>query len=94
MQVKPSVGSAVADRSGIDWYNRSMLFEPEYNVRLGSFYLFELVLKFGDLKEAITAYNIGETRLRNILKLKKEPPKVYLAKVMKKYRALKEEYDI
>ena len=92
--MKPSVGSAVADRSGIDWYNRSMLFNPEYNVRLGSRYLFELVLKFGDVKAAITAYNIGETRLRNIQRLKKDPPKVYLAKVMKKYRELKDKYDI
>jgi soluble lytic murein transglycosylase len=93
MQMKPSVGSDVANRRGVDWYNRSMLFEPDYNVELGSLYLFELVLKFGDVKEAITAYNIGETRLRNIRRQDGEPPQQYLGKVLRKYRELKEKYD-
>ena len=93
MQMKPSVGSDVANRSGIDWYNRSTLMEPDYNVELGSRYLFELVIKFGDLKEAITAYNMGETRLRNIRRKDGNPSQVYLSKVLKKYRELKEQYD-
>ena len=93
MQMKPSIGSDVANRRGVDWYNRSMLFEPDYNVELGSLYLFELVLKFGDVKEAITAYNIGETRLRNIRRQDGQPPQQYLSKVLRKYRELKEKYD-
>jgi soluble lytic murein transglycosylase len=93
MQVKPSIGSDVANRRGINWYNRSMLLEPDYNVELGSLYLFELVLKFGDLKEAITAYNIGPTRLRQLQNEDVTPPKAYLAKVLKEYRVLKEQYD-
>ncbi|MBU1320141.1 MAG: lytic transglycosylase domain-containing protein [Candidatus Zixiibacteriota bacterium] len=93
MQVKPSIGSDVANRRGIDWHNRSMLLEPDYNVELGSLYLFELVLKFGDLKEAITAYNIGPTRLSRLQHDDITPPNAYLAKVLKKYRSLKAEYD-
>jgi len=93
MQVKPSIGSDVANRRGIDWNNRSLLFEPDYNVELGSLYLFELVMRFGDVKKAITAYNIGPTRLQRIQNMQKTPPKVYLAKVLKKYKELKEEYD-
>jgi len=93
MQMKPSVGSDVANRRGIDWYNRSMLFEPDYNVELGCLYLFELVLKFGDVKEAITAYNIGETRLRNIRRQDGTPSQVYLGKVIRRYHELKDEYD-
>jgi len=93
MQMKPSVGSDVANRRGLDWANRSNLYEPDYNVELGSLYLFELILKFGDVKDAITAYNIGETRLRRLQKQDKEPPKVYLRKVLKKYEELKEKYD-
>jgi len=93
MQVKPSIGSDVANRRGINWYNRSMLLEPDYNVALGSLYLFELVLKFGDVKEAITAYNIGPTRLRRLQNEDVTPPNAYLAKVLKEYRVLKEQYD-
>ncbi len=94
MQMKPWVGSDIANRRGIDWNNRSMLFEPDYNVELGCLYLFELVLKFGDVKEAITAYNIGETRLRSIRDKDGTPPQVYLGKVLRKYNELKVKYDV
>jgi soluble lytic murein transglycosylase len=93
MQLKPSVGSDVANRSGIDWYNRSTLFDPETNIRLGSRYLFELVLRFGDVKDAITAYNIGETRLRRYLKREQSPPNAYFGKVLRRYAELREQYD-
>ncbi len=93
MQLKPSVGSDVASRRGIDWYNKSMLYSPDYNIELGSLYLFELVLKFGDVKDAITAYNIGETRLRKMQEDETEAPQVYLGRVLKKYQELKDKYD-
>jgi len=94
MQLKPSVGSDVANRRGIDWYNKSMLYNPDYNIELGSLYLFELILKFGDVKDAITAYNLGETRLRKMRRTDVEPPQMYLGRVLKKYKELKEKYDV
>lgn len=92
MQVKPSVGSDLAARRGINWNGRLSLFEPAYNVQLGSLYLFELIMKFGDVKKAIIAYNLGETETRRRLLTQRELPTKYLARVMEKYQELREKY--
>lgn len=92
MQVKPSVGLAVAERRGIAWKGHLSLFEPAYNVQLGSLYLFELIMKFGDVKKAVIAYNLGETEVRQRLLTHRALPKEFLAKVLAKYEELKENY--
>jgi soluble lytic murein transglycosylase len=93
MQVKPSVGYDLSRRRGIQWKGELSLFEPAFNVQLGTLYLFELVLKFKDVKKAIVAYNVGENALRLRLKQGGKLPNYYLSKVMKQYKELKERYD-
>lgn len=92
MQMKPSVGSALAERRGLNWDGKLSLFEPAYNVQLGSLYLFELIMKFGDVKKAIIAYNLGETETQRRLLTHRELPTRYLARVMEKYKELVEKY--
>lgn len=92
MQVMPSVGHDVARRRGIAWKGELSLFEPAYNVKLGSLYLFELIMKFGDVKKAVIAYNLGETEVRRRLMTNRELPSRFLAKVQNKYRELVERY--
>jgi len=94
MQVVPFVGQDLAYRSGIDWDGNRTLFEPETNIKLGIFHLFEQVLKFGDVEKAIVAYNVGETRLRGLLRQGKKVPSTYLKKVMDNYKMLKENYSV
>jgi len=94
MQVVPFVGKDVADRTGIDWKGSKTLFEPETNIKLGTFHLFEQILKFGDIKKALLAYNMGETRLRGMIRHKKPLPKEYLKKVLQTYKMLKETYRV
>jgi soluble lytic murein transglycosylase len=93
MQVKPSVGYDLSKRRGIHWRGELSLFEPAFNVQLGTLYLFELILKFRDVKKAIIAYNLGETALKLRLREGRRLPTFYLSRVMKKYKELKEEYD-
>jgi hypothetical protein len=93
MQVKPSVGHALTQRRGLDWKGELSLFEPAYNIQLGTLYLFELVLKFKDVKKAIIAYNLGENALKLRLRQGRQPPTYYLRKVLKNYEQLKERYD-
>jgi soluble lytic murein transglycosylase-like protein len=93
MQVKPSVGYALTQRRGLDWKGELSLFEPAYNIQLGTLYLFELVLKFKDVKKAIIAYNLGETALKLRLKRGQNPPTYYLRKVLNNYARLKEKYE-
>jgi soluble lytic murein transglycosylase len=94
MQVVPFVGQDLASRSGIDWQGSQTLFDAETNIRLGTLHLFEQILKFGDVKKAIVAYNMGETRLRGLIRHGKEIPRSYLSKVLDNYKMLKETYAV
>jgi soluble lytic murein transglycosylase len=60
MQVMPQTGQMVANRVGTEPFSRERLFDPPYNIRLGSWYLGYLAEKF-DRKPvyAIAAYNAG-----------------------------------
>jgi soluble lytic murein transglycosylase len=93
MQVKPSVGYALCERRGMNWKGELSLFEPAFNIQLGTLYLFELILKFKDVKKAIIAYNVGENALKLRLKEGQRLPTFYLSKVLKKYKELKGKYD-
>jgi soluble lytic murein transglycosylase-like protein len=92
MQVVPFVGEDVASRAGVDWQGPPTLFEPELNIKLGMLHLFEQILKFGDIKKALVAYNLGEARLRGLLRKDQPVPKSYLNKVLETYKMLKEKY--
>jgi hypothetical protein len=94
MQVVPFVGEDVATRAGVEWEGSQSLFEPEKNIKLGTLHLFEQILKFKDIEKAIMAYNVGETRLRGLIRQKKELPSGYVNKVMNNYRMLKESYKV
>jgi soluble lytic murein transglycosylase len=93
MQVKPSVGYALSQKRGLKWRGELSLFEPAYNIQLGAYYLFQLILKFQDVKKAIIAYNLGENALRLRLREGQKPPTFFLRRVLNKYQNLKEEYD-
>ena len=94
MQIRPFVGRSLADKMGVDWEGSKSLFHPELNIRLGSLHLFEMILKFKDVRKAIISYNLGETALRSRMRLNKPLPKYYVNKVMDNYRMLKEKYKI
>lgn len=94
MQVVPFVGADVASRTGIEWEGSQTLFEPETNIKLGTFHLFEQILKFGDLKKALLSYNLGETRLRDMIRKQRPLPIRYLNRVLENYKMLKETYKV
>ena len=93
MQLMPSTGEAMAEKVGLDYTGSDQLFDPVTNVRLGTLYLFEQIIKFKDVRKAIIAYNLGETRLRGRLQLDKPLPKVYFRRIWEHYNMLKEKYD-
>ncbi len=92
MQVKPSVGYALAKRTNLGWNGNLSLFQPAFNIKLGTLYLFELILKFKDVKKAIIAYNLGENALRLKIEKGQKLPSFYLSKVLKNYKSLQEKY--
>lgn len=93
MQIRPFVGKSLADKMGINFQDDQTLFQPEVNIQMGSRHLFEMILKFKDVRQAIVSYNLGETALRDRLRNNKPLPKYYFEKVMDNYKMLKEKYS-
>jgi soluble lytic murein transglycosylase len=62
MQILPSTGRIVASKAGLG-FSESRLYEPEYNMKLGSLYMRELLNKFsGRMMLSIAGYNAGPGR--------------------------------
>jgi soluble lytic murein transglycosylase len=62
MQLEPTTGARLA-RSLRLGYSRSRLFDPDYNVRLGTVYLSGLLESYMTPEAALAAYNAGEDRV-------------------------------
>jgi len=52
MQILPSTAQTVASKWGILWPKKGGLGNPGLNVRVGTAYLFELILKYKDIKKS------------------------------------------
>ena len=89
MQIKPSTGKIIAAKWGMEWHGDRVLSDPDYNIRLGTAYLFELLMKFKDVGQAVTAYNIGETATNEYLSWGLVPPGQYFERVRKIYHRLR-----
>ena len=61
MQLMPSTAEWVAGLMGMDDFEPHMIWDPEVNIALGSFYLNRLMRMYnGDLNLALAAYNAGQ----------------------------------
>jgi soluble lytic murein transglycosylase len=93
MQLMPSTARTVAAKWGIDWPQKGGLRNPGLNVRVGAAYLFELILKFKDIKRGITAYNIGEGVTKEYMHFGATPPARYYNKVKRIYQELRSRFE-
>jgi len=66
MQLMPDTARLAAGHLGLP-YDEDRLFNPEYNLRLGTWYLARLVQEFGNLIPALAAYNGGRGNVHNWL---------------------------
>jgi soluble lytic murein transglycosylase len=62
MQVWPPTGIKLARTLKLR-FTRGRLFDPEYNVKLGTLYLADLLAAYGTPEAALAAYNAGENRV-------------------------------
>ena len=60
MQLQPETAKGIAIRTGGSRFQTSDLYNPEINVRYGSWYLRHLLDKYDDEKTALAAYNAGQ----------------------------------
>lgn len=67
MQIMPSTAEGIARELDIEWSGIEMLYDPATNIEFGTYYLHNLVKNFNDIDSALTAYNIGPTRLSKMI---------------------------
>lgn len=60
MQLQPATARGIAVRTGGSAFRVADLYDPEINVRYGSWYLRHLLAKYGDEERALAAYNGGQ----------------------------------
>jgi len=71
MQLSPSTAKWVAQKLKTEYLEDS-LYDPDYNIRLGSWYLKYLIDYYsGDTKLAVAAYNAGMTNVNKWLSIRK-----------------------
>lgn len=64
MQIMPETAEWVAGVMGLEAFNTNLLFEPDQNVKIGSWYLSSLMQQFNDdLIVSLAAYNGGRNRV-------------------------------
>jgi len=89
MQVRPFVGRAVAERAG--WhFDETTLLDPVENVRIGTRYLAELHMRFGNTALALAAYNAGPTRIRRFQARGLPCRTRYVRRVLARYEGLRQ----
>jgi soluble lytic murein transglycosylase len=60
MQILPATAYGIAKRTGGSKFREQDLYDPEINIRYGSWYLRHLLDKYGDERTALAAYNAGQ----------------------------------
>ena len=88
MQIKLETAKKMGNRFGLVIESEDDLMRPEVNVVLGSAYLIRLIGKYGNLREALVAYNLGHTAVDKLLEKNAPLPTVYYEGVIAKYKDL------
>ncbi len=63
MQLMPDTFNWLTDDILYDHFEEGMLYDPETNIRYGTYYLSRLFRQFGSWELALAAYNAGPTRV-------------------------------
>ena len=63
MQLLPATAKGIAARTGGSKFQVADLYDPEINVRYGSWYLRHLLDKYGSERVALAAYNAGQANV-------------------------------
>lgn len=71
MQIMPETAQWAAEQMQLEGFHPDRLYEPEYNIRIGVWYLANLLSEFdGDVVLAVAAYNAGRGNVRHWLESK------------------------
>lgn len=85
MQIKLETAQLMGARFGLVIESTEDLLLPEVNVAVGSAYLIRLLGKYGNLKSALMAYNLGHAAVDKMLANGQPLPTRYYDRVISKY---------
>jgi soluble lytic murein transglycosylase-like protein len=88
MQIMPYVAQSLSQQLGIEWSGDRTLFNPYLNIRIGIYYLSQLILDFKDVEVALTAYNYGPTYVKGLIERKERIPHNYSRRVLTAYKSI------
>jgi soluble lytic murein transglycosylase-like protein len=88
MQIMPEVGEFLAQEIGIEWSGDRTLFNPFLNIRMGVYYLSQLMRLFNDPRIALTAYNYGPTYVQGLIQKNEGLPPGYYRRILSFYQTL------
>lgn len=66
LQVKPSLAKFIARDLGIKWDGRETLDEPDTNIKIGVWFLSQLMTDFRNTHMALKAYNMGPSKAKEL----------------------------
>jgi soluble lytic murein transglycosylase-like protein len=89
MQLMPATASMIAHEVKIPYEGKSALSNPYVNVRMGTYYLFKMMLQFKDVRLALVAYNCGPGFVEEMTRRGAKLPEDYVEKVMGNYEKIK-----
>jgi len=85
-QIMPVTGKEIASDLELAEYD---LYDPATNVRMGAYYLGQLLERFeGSERAALAAYNYGPTAVSRMLRNGEPIPKVYASKILQTLASL------
>lgn len=71
MQIMPDTGKWVAGQKGMPNYTSDLLFNPEFNINIGAYYVSDLYKEYnGDTVVVLAAYNAGRGNVKKWLEEK------------------------
>jgi soluble lytic murein transglycosylase len=75
MQIMPETGQQIARKLNEPWQSASSLFDPDTNIKYGTFYYKQMLNRFnGNFAMAAAAYNAGPQRVDKWLPSDKQMP--------------------
>jgi peptidoglycan lytic transglycosylase len=100
MQITPETASEIERLSGGSTFKLTDLGDPEINIRYGTFYLHEMLVRYhGNEVAAVAAYNAGPTQVDEwggagltVDEIPLDETRGYVADVLDKQRAYREKY--
>ena len=95
MQIMPKTAKSISRELKIKKYNKDCLYNPEINIRIGTYYLKKLLQEFNnDIDLSLGAYNAGMGNIKKWQKQKKEIPFEETRAFVKRVKSARTKYKV